>query len=66
MNWLVYSGLRSISSVVHAAMVNMVVMVMVNHLLVLAGAGVDFSFRRKFDVSIRICVKIYRGVLPRV
>ena len=66
MSWLVYSGLRSTSSIVHAAMVNVVVMVMVDHLLVLAGMGVDFRFRRKFDVSIRICVKIYRGVLPRV
>ena len=66
MSWLVYNGLRSVLGVVHAAMVNMMVMMMVDVLLVFAGKGVDFGFCREFDVSIRICVKIYRGVLPRV
>ena len=63
---MVYNGLRSVLGVVHAAMVNMMVMVMVDHPLVHAGEDVDFRFRCEFDVGVRICVKIYRGVLPRV
>ena len=47
---MVYNGLRSVLGVVHAAMVNMMVMMMVDVLLVFAGKGVDFGFRRKFVI----------------